>query len=235
MDSDQYCRNLNFTQREEVWLGKIVKMKNIAFDFDFTLADSTESIVESLQSAFSLSNIRPEVNIRDNFAKIKGLKLREQLATLTPSGITSRDVEHVASLFMDLYRSIGVKKTIAYPGAGELFYFLSSHGFKIHIVSAKSLTNLKLTLEHLNLEPDVITGGVALQEKVDYLRFANCSSYVGDMEIDVKISSEAGCRSIIVNSQTIDTSKWKFQADIYFDSLIELFSWVKKPENLSIL
>jgi phosphoglycolate phosphatase-like HAD superfamily hydrolase len=47
-------------------------VKSIAFDFDFTLADTTEAVIGSLKSAFKLAKLQPKMDIREQFSKNKG-------------------------------------------------------------------------------------------------------------------------------------------------------------------
>jgi phosphoglycolate phosphatase-like HAD superfamily hydrolase len=210
-------------------------MKNIAFDFDFTLADTSASILSSLEFAFHTSGFRPKLSISDDFSKVKGLKLREQIVAIAGESVPNSDLNFMIEQFMNFYRKEGMKKTVLYPGIYELFDFFSGKDIATHIVSAKSKVNLVATIEFFELKPTKLIGGVALGEKVDYLISEGCSTYVGDMDIDVEISRRAGCNSVILHAPKNQTYKWNNQADFYFDTLQEFISWVEDEKNLAKL
>lgn len=176
-------------------------MKRIGFDFDQTLADSSQGIYDCLQSIcqdlfidFSPLDLRR--------LSVSGLSLEETLISIVPVA----KMEIATSMFMERYPTIGINGTKIFNGVNELFQDLRKAKVEIIVLSAKSVRNLKLSLDHLDLKVDQAVGNLNYEGKVENIRKFNLEYYVGDQLTDVQAATEAGCLGILINDSA---GNWK--------------------------
>lgn len=210
-------------------------MPGIAFDFDMTLAETSEAVYATLLSSFTLVSIPMVTNPTTDFPSLRGLKLREQLIGMSLNQLSESDLEELEVAFMKQYPSIGVPKSKLFSGVRELFETLHACKIPIHIVSAKSPTNLELSLHYLGLEPDKWIGGIFGEQKIDYLVQNSCSTYVGDAPIDAEIARKAFCKAIIINNSNECIGDWVIQPDYVFSNPNDFLSWLRNSKNLQTL
>lgn len=142
-------------------------MRNIGFDFDLTIADTKDAVINSIKETFEIMEIHTRYDLGLDFNQFKGLKLREQIAFLTQGNLTEQQLEAAIDCYMSVYAEIGILKTKLFEGVQELFRYLEHSGFAIHIVSAKSQINLLRSIEFTELKPYAVIGGVAREKKVN--------------------------------------------------------------------
>lgn len=210
-------------------------MRHIGFDFDLTIADTKDAVISSIKETFEIMEIHAHYDLNLDFNQFKGLKLREQITFLTQGNLTGQQLEATSDCYMRVYAEIGILKTKLFEGVQELFGYLEDNDFAIHVVSAKSQVNLRKSIEFTQLKPYAVIGGIAREKKSQYLIDSGCSSYVGDMEIDIEIANRAACKSILINYLKEETKGWKLIPDKEFDSISSFFDWIQIEENLRFL
>ena len=106
----------------------------VCFDFDYTLGDSTDSIVAGFQYAFEQMGwpIPDRETVRDT----SGYLLEDAYTMLTGD----ENPEHRAQfrpLFLSVAKERQRRETVLFPGAAELLRGLKAHGVPAAIVSTK--------------------------------------------------------------------------------------------------
>ncbi len=119
----------------------------LVFDWDGTLMDSAEAIVEALQSA--CQDLELPVPTDDNARYIIGMSLHDALSHVLP-GVDPAQHPLVAERYRHhfLLRDSG---TTLFPGAAELIKELHATGFLLAIATGKSRRGLKRSLEATGL------------------------------------------------------------------------------------
>ena len=114
----------------------------LVFDWDGTLMDSAEAIVEALQSA--CQDLELPVPTDDNARYIIGMSLHDALSHVLP-GVDPAQHPLVAERYRHhfLLRDSG---TTLFPGAAELIEELHARGFLLAIATGKSRRGLKRSL-----------------------------------------------------------------------------------------
>ena len=176
--------------------------KAYIFDFDYTLGDSSEGIVESVLHA--LSQLDEEAKTAEEIRKTIGLSLRETYFTLTSSKNEER-AEQFATYFKEKADEVMVASTQIYEPVKQVFTSLRENGCKIGIVTTKYHYRIEAILTKFNMMDmvDIIVGGEDVKtpkpdpegllfamrqlqlEKADIL-------YVGDSIVDAKTAEAAG-------------------------------------------
>ena len=125
-----------------------MKYRAICFDFDYTLGDSTDSIVAGFQYGFTrLGWPAPD---RETVRRTVGYLLEDAYTLLTGD----RDPEHRAAfrpLFLEVAKERQRRETVLFPGAEELLRTLHSRGVKTAIVSTKRGDTIQYIMERCKL------------------------------------------------------------------------------------
>ena len=118
--------------------------KAVCFDFDYTLGDSTDSIVAGFQYAFG--EMGWPIPDRETVRGTIGYLLEDAYTLLTGDG----DPEHRAQfrpLFLSVAQERQRRETVLFPGAVELLRGLKEHGVETAIVSTKRGDTISIILE----------------------------------------------------------------------------------------
>ena len=178
----------------------------IGFDFDQTLADSSEGILDCLQIV-CLTFARDVSRSELHQLSLSGRPLRETLLEI----VDISELDLATESFLGEYPATGVQGTKLFAGVVELFKGLRLEEFQIYILSAKTHANLILSLDHLKVDVNQAIGGLDFAGKVNAIRDLGLDFYVGDQFSDIAAAAEAPCRGILVNN----SSKEKLPAPIY--------------------
>lgn len=222
-----------------------MKYNTFLFDFDYTLIDGSEAIVECFFSAFErLGLIIPE---KDQVLKTIGLTLEEAFEQLTgispnPESLTFR------KYFVEKADEVLVKGTVFLSDAQKLLTYLKSKGVRIGIVTTKYRYRTVAILESLNADGliDIVIGGDDVKEakpspegllkavsilKVDKEKVI----YTGDSYIDAQASMSAGIDfcGVATGTTPIDTLK-EYPHAFALNNLSEFLRILKKDSPSSL-
>jgi phosphoglycolate phosphatase len=169
-------------------------IKNLIFDLDGTLIDSSSSIIESFRGAFEKVGKAP---VGPLTADIIGPPLRETLSNL--SGFSSsEELDRLATAFKAHYDTEGYKHTKVFPDVAEMLSELSRMQLSLYIATNKRIKPTRLILDHLGWT-SYFTGIYALDsltfskaQKSDLLKYivnkysinSESTLYVGDRRED---------------------------------------------------
>jgi len=187
-------------------------MKNrfdaVFFDFDYTLADSSEGVVECM--SYALDRMGFPVVSEDVIRRTIGLSLKETFRILTGNG----DPISVAE-FIDIYigkaDEVVLDKTYMFDGVRYILERLKSSGITIGIVSTKFRYRIKDVLRRDGLLDyfDVIVGGEDVPEHKPNPEGLNLAVsrlgiskervlFVGDSVTDAETARNAGVSFVAV-------------------------------------
>jgi phosphoglycolate phosphatase len=180
----------------------------VVFDFDYTLADSSNGIVKCIQYALDYLGLAPvpERRMRESI----GLTLSATLTYLT--GI--EDVKTAAEFtrtFVQHADEIMADHTVFYDAAPALLAELRSAGLPLGIVSTKYRYRIESILQREALLPyfDIIVGGEDVEQHKPHpssleraLAHLHCAPeqalYVGDHPVDAEAAHRAGVPFVAV-------------------------------------
>lgn len=219
------------------------KITTVLFDYDGTLMDTNEIIIESWQYTFrTLTGKEGEV---EKILETFGEPLRATMAKFFPH----HDLEEAVNIYRS-YQSTFYKKLIQmFPGTPELISRLKERGYKLAIVTSR-------------LRPTTIEGleKYGLLDKFDYIVTADDTAkhkpdpepalialerlnsrpeeaiMVGDSMFDMGCGRNAGTTTVMVNwAMAADAQKEKWQVyppDYTIDRPEDLFQVIEQIENM---
>lgn len=132
-----------------------VMYRNIIFDFDGTLVDSSADIILCLKEAYNKARVPLNIEIQ---LSVIGPPIREMICQVTPN-ITETDVENVISEFRLLYDASNYTNTKLYSGVMEVIKLLNENRLNIFIATNKPFRPTMFLLKKFNLDTfkDVVT------------------------------------------------------------------------------
>lgn len=177
------------------------KIHAAIFDFDYTLADSSEGCVECVNFAFDAMGLatHPEEIV----CRTIGLSLKETFVTLAGDQDNALGDEFTR-LFLQRADQVMVDLTVMYKSAHATITALRDSGLRLGIVSTKYRHRIEQVLERENLRQffGVVIGGedvkehkphpAGLLEAMKQLESSRMSTvYVGDSVVDAEVARRA--------------------------------------------
>lgn len=179
-----------------------MRYKGLIFDFDYTLGDSTEGIVASVN--YALEKLGYAAAEREAVRKTIGLHLEETYRVLVPEE-KEAEASEFALLFRKKADQVMTEQTQFFPGVLSLLEKWKRQGMKLAIVTTKYHYRIDAILKkyQANHLIDVIVGGEDVrQPKPDpqgifqVLQIWDMSKeevlYMGDSVVDAKTAQAAG-------------------------------------------
>ena len=133
-------------------------LQAVLFDFDYTLGDATDVIVEGFWYAFDQLGLpRPG---REAVRRTIGHKLEDEYTLLTGDTDLGR-LAQFGALYRQQANPRQITGTRLFPGAVELLSALRAAGLHTGVVSTKRTDTLLGVVEHCGIAPllDLVTGG----------------------------------------------------------------------------
>ena len=125
-----------------------MKIKNIIFDLDGTILDTTEGILESADYAAKTLGY-PELPME---TKLKFIGPPIQQSFITHYGATSEEAQKAADLFRNYYKKHALYKAIPYPGIYDLCETLRQNGFRMAVATYKREDYALELLKHFHFD-----------------------------------------------------------------------------------
>ncbi len=185
-------------------------IKAVLFDFDYTLGDSSEGIVQS--AGYALERLGLAVPDAETIKKTIGLSMRDTLHALG-GGSDPEQVKLFTAYFREKADAVMTAQTVLYEGVTEVLAKLKEQGYMTGIVTTKYHYRIDAILARSGGAGlvDVIVGAEDVRfEKPDpegllaAVRSLGISRdevlYVGDSTVDAKTAAGAGVRFAAVLS-----------------------------------
>lgn len=195
--------------------------KLLIFDFDGTLADSSEGIFETVN--YALDKLGCKKISQSLFETLVGMPLEKQFEAVLPKGKEDL-VEKASSIYREKYKEICVEKTVLFPHVKETLLFLKSKGLKMAVVTTKKTELVSMLLRALEINDlfDLVIGGDKVsKDKPDpeginlAIKKLNtkkeCTAMVGDSSFDMLAGKNADVKTIAID---YNSTKNRLDADI---------------------
>ena len=181
-------------------------IKYLVFDFDGTLADSTEGIVRTTRATFARMGLPTpeEADIRQGI----GLPLKGALQT---AGLPEDRLDEGADIYHEVFYEIAPKHIVLFPGVKDALEELSSLGYRMGIATSRSKPSLVLLLEeHGIAQYFEVLGAVSSVERPkpapDIVLWVlgqmeagpDEALVIGDTVFDIQMGKAAHCRTCAV-------------------------------------
>ena len=204
-----------------------VKVENIIFDFDGTLVDTAEDVVDCLQEAYQAVLSGQTVNVESGHI---GPQLKEMIENITPD-LEPETVIEIMRHFRQLYDNSTYPKTRMRPGIPELLTGLQKQAILMFIVTNKPKHATLKILKTLGMDyfrevvtPDFFPGKIVPKEAMihylveNYGLAASTTLMVGDSDTDVSAARQHRIKTLVVldgygNRELIRTSQPEFQVN----------------------
>lgn len=214
-----------------------MKYKLIAFDWDGTLVDSVDHIVDSLKYAAKQMSL--EVLADERFRSIIGLGMVEAIKTLY-STIDDKGIDVFRAHYSDAFFATEVGVGHLFPNVERLLGQLSSEGVLLTVATGKSRRGLDIALETTGLKSFFNYERCAdeTRSKPHPMMLNQIMSkfnvqphemlMVGDTDFDMEMAQRAGVERIGVSfgAQPVDRLE-AYQPLAIIDDLSELVEYVK--------
>lgn len=186
------------------------KLQAVVFDFDYTLADSSEGIFECIN--FALDEMGLDRVSAEAACRTIGLSLHETFLTLGEHHEPQR-CEEFHQLFVRRADNVMVNLTALYDSVPAMIEKLHEQGLRLGIVSTKYRRRIHEVLKRENLLHgfQVILGGEDVKQHkphpqglLEAMERLECGPesivYVGDSVIDAELAARTGVPLIVVLS-----------------------------------
>ena len=180
-------------------------IKNIIFDFDGTLADTSKLIVATMQKSIQDYGLpyRNEEQIKSTI----GIRLEEIPSILWPSikGLG----EPFAAVYRKNFETLKDKIPVTlFPGIKETLSRLKKEGFEMSVATSRSHRSVEELTEHLGIRDcfvyllggDDVKEGKPAPESINRILSvtggnSNDTMMVGDMNVDIIMGKNAGVKT----------------------------------------
>lgn len=215
------------------------RIHQILFDFDYTLADSSEGIIASVN--FALKQVGEKTADSDQVRKMIGHSLEDTFAQFVDP-IDAVKIQACKQWFMQ-YADNGtmVKNTVILKDVPDTLQWLYENFYTLGIVSTKRRSTIEATLIEAGMDDlfDVIIGFEDVKElkpnpegllkAIEELGGTITDSlYVGDSVIDIQAAKNAGIPMVAVASGVTTAETLRSLAPNVIHTLGELPKWLNQ-------
>ena len=166
----------------------------VGFDLDMTLIDTRPGFAACLTALGEETGVEFDV---DDLVSRLGPPLDLMLAPYFP-GAERDHLDRLVGRFRELYPTIAVPPTQAFPGAHDALAAVRSRGGGTLVITGKYGPNARLHTDALGFDVDHVVGEVWGPGKGPVLVEHGASVYVGDHVHDVEGALAAGIHSVSV-------------------------------------
>ena len=182
-----------------------MKKRYIIFDFDGTIANTNDIILESWQATFR-NYLGHELPVRDIEATF-GETLRHTISCLIPDA----EIEEVVDYYRSYQEEHNAGKVYVFPGVRELMVELRARGCKVGIATSRTRHSLTNYMRDLGIEDcvdEIISVEDVSKHKPDpesvtailekFGAEPGAAIMIGDTKYDVGCAQNAGIDSVLV-------------------------------------
>ena len=207
------------------------------FDFDYTLADSSVGIIESVN--WALASLGMARQSDEAIRGTIGLSLGDTFASLV--GDAAAGANDFTRLFIQRADEVMAEHTVLLPGCREAVGALSRAGYRLGVVSTKFRRRIETVLVRDGLrEPfEVVVGGEDVPKHKPHpacllaaIRSLGVEAgetvYVGDSSVDGEAASRAGMPFIAVLTGRTDESRLRAWGPVaVLPGVVDVLEWME--------
>jgi len=189
-----------------------MKYKVVIFDFDYTLGDSTQGIVLSIN--YALKKLGWPASTTEKVKMTVGHSLEEAYFQLT-GDTDNENVNQFSIYFKEKADIVMTENTVLLPGTIEVFRFFKKENIKIGIVTTKYHYRINQILNKFNAEKyvDIIVGAEDVKSEkpnpeglLSVITSFNLEReeivFIGDSLVDAETAKRAGVKFVAVTTGT---------------------------------
>ena len=179
-------------------------IKNIFFDFDGTLADTSFAIIKTTVASFE--HLGLEAPAPEYIKSCIGLSLRSA-AEVYP-GLSEDRYDEFESVYHSFFDQYITDNVVLYPGVSELLHALKEQGYRLAIATSRGINSLKYLTQTLGIADcfealstiECVASPKPAPDTVLYL-FDKMgvgpqdTLVVGDTSFDIQMGRNAQCRT----------------------------------------
>lgn len=177
-----------------------MRFDGVIFDFDGTLADTSEGVIESVE--YALKKLGSPAFPRETLKGFIGPSLFIGFQRIT--GLSPENAELAVEYYRETYSREGIFKLKLYGGMRELLTELKAEGARLSVASAKPQVSLDVVVKYLGLEtvfdktvgPSLAVKSDDKKELVAAATLTGNSVMVGDAIYDIRAAKETGVASV---------------------------------------
>jgi phosphoglycolate phosphatase len=179
-------------------------IRNLIFDFDGTLADTSLGIVRCTQT--TLETMGLPLSTPERICATIGLPLADCFARGTDT--PAERIEEACATYRRLFNDIAVPCIILFPGVAETLAGLDARGFRMSIATSRGSRSLQMLLERMGVAghfcasaaSDTVTRHKPEPDPALYVLEKTGgkpeeSLVIGDTTFDILMGQAAGCRT----------------------------------------
>lgn len=125
-------------------------LKNYFFDFDKTLADSTDAAVDATQEAYRDNNLQAPTS--DTILDQMGIPAQISFSKMAQKDLSESEVQQLVHTYRQVYKKYEKDKTKLYPEMRDTLTTLERREKKLFVVSSKDTESLARNLENLAIK-----------------------------------------------------------------------------------
>lgn len=190
-------------------------MACLIFDFDGTLADTNEAIIETSQATLDKMGL-PRIP-KEKLTKLIGLPLKENFTL--GGGLSNEEADRAVIIYRELFDGIAEKSVTLFPGVADVIKTLSERGVPMAVASSRSQRSLEHLVKFLGLSPylknlygaDFAKNPKPAPDLVEYIldqmdMDPAHALVIGDTTYDIEMGNAAGCYTCAVTygNQTME-------------------------------
>ncbi len=178
------------------------KFKNVLFDLDGTLTDSSEGIIKSVRYAYDKLGLQcPADELLPTFI---GPPLGDSFIRC---GVPEERKEEAVSIFRERYNVVGKFENKPYTGMPELLSKLKDEGFKLYVATSKPEKTAMEVLEHFDMIKyfDEIAGATmdaSRERKEDVIQYLINKINEGDNSSDLTMEDTG--KTVMIGDTSFD-------------------------------
>jgi len=219
-----------------------MRYEAVIFDFDYTLADATEAIVECFNYAFKMMNLPEQETL--TIKKTVGMAVPTAITVMT--GIVDEGIiKECRAYFVSKADEIMTAKTVLFTDTISTLDYLRSNNIKMGIVTNKYRYRIEQTIKLYNLTDhiEIVIGNEdviipkpdpeALNTASKKLNIVKAKIlYVGDSLIDAEAAERAGIDFVAVTTGTTAADEFAaYKSKAVIASLSDLKD-IAVPQNI---
>jgi len=211
-------------------------IKLLIFDWDGTLMDSVQHIVDSLNAAIQQLDLAPRHH--DDLKNVIGLGMREAIAAIYPDQVDDAFAAQFVEAYREYFFAEDARQSM-FAGARETLQQLQSQNYVLAVATGKSRHGLNHALSDTGLHGMFVESRCAdetrskpdplmLEEILESLNMkAQHAIMIGDTEYDLAMARAAGVHPLGVSYGVHDRERLQKHKPVHIlDAIQELPGWL---------